>query len=160
MNIDRLKELAGIQLNEAVEISGDASIEKLTSMLSAATRALGLANKLTNPEEKKKHLSQVMGNLNKIRGALRRTIKATVQATESVDTKRLMLERQELSSMEVQKIAVRVYNLAESEAFSEAEEGEGVVTGDMIHSKAKAIVKSLPEKIMIHVAEMIEREHD
>lgn len=46
------------------------NIFKLMDMLDAAKRGLGLANKLRNPEDKKKNLRMVMINLNKIRHAL------------------------------------------------------------------------------------------
>lgn len=59
-------------LEEAVEIPADVSVEKLESMFDAAKRALGIANKLKDPAEKKKHLSQVMKGLNKIRNSVMR----------------------------------------------------------------------------------------
>lgn len=62
-------------VKEAVEIPVDVSMEKLESMFDAAKRALSLANKFKDPADKKKHLSQVMSGLNKIRNAVQRMIK-------------------------------------------------------------------------------------
>jgi hypothetical protein len=90
MNLDWLYETAGIYegssklleenireieiLEEKVETEG-ASIEKLEKMLDAAKRGLGLANKL-KPGDKKSHLSRIMSNINVIRNALNRLVKA------------------------------------------------------------------------------------
>ena len=60
-------------LAEYVETTGVGATE-LEKLLDAAKRGLGLANKLKNPAEKKKHLSRILGNLNKIRAALKREI--------------------------------------------------------------------------------------
>jgi len=57
-------------IKEAVEIPADVSMEKLESMFDAAKRALGIANRLKDSAEKKKHLSQVMKGLNKIRNSV------------------------------------------------------------------------------------------
>jgi hypothetical protein len=60
-------------LTEYVETTGIDATE-LEKRLDAAKRGLGIANKLKNPIEKKKHLSRILTNLNKIRSALKREI--------------------------------------------------------------------------------------
>jgi len=77
MNLQQIRELAGIKrsedeilLDEAVEIPENITFEEISKMFDAAKRALGLANKLRDPTEKKKHVSQVMSGLNKIRAAV------------------------------------------------------------------------------------------
>lgn len=45
-------------------------IEELQARLDAASRALGIVNRLQNPNDKRKHISRVMSNLNTIRAAL------------------------------------------------------------------------------------------
>ena len=82
MDMTRMKQLAGVQLNESEEsnimldemavISSTATIDEVAAMLDAAKRGLGLANRLRNPEDKKKHVRAVFINLNKIRAALSR----------------------------------------------------------------------------------------
>lgn len=84
MKLDLLKELNEAEtqevvereivriLSEVVEIK-DQGIDELTRMLDAARRGLGLANRLTGPS-KKKHMSMVLTNLNKIRAGLHRAI--------------------------------------------------------------------------------------
>lgn len=85
MDIQRLKGLAGVtltetdtnpMLNEAVVIPADTSIEQLEFMFDAARRAMGFVNKLKNPVDRKKHLSAVFANINKLRAALARAIEA------------------------------------------------------------------------------------
>ncbi len=56
------------------ERTRDNRIAELSTRLDAAKRGLGLANKLKNAAEKKQHLSRIMGNLNRLRGALQRII--------------------------------------------------------------------------------------
>jgi len=76
MKINRLQQLAGLpehqydMLNEATVIPGDASLEQIEAMLDAAKRGIGMANRLQNPDDKKKHLRAIFTNLNKIRAAL------------------------------------------------------------------------------------------
>lgn len=77
MDIERMKDLAGVDselLTEVVEIPENVSLEQLETMLDAAKKGLGLANKLKNVNDKKKHMSATLTNLNKIRGALQRMI--------------------------------------------------------------------------------------
>lgn len=57
-------------LNEVVEIPSDIELDDAIRMLEAAKRGLGLANRIKNPQERKKHVRAVFVNLNKIRGAL------------------------------------------------------------------------------------------
>lgn len=91
MDKKRIRELAGIPYNSATEeldlmerefqgrnLSIDTeqvSIEDIQRRLDAASRALGLANRIKNPEDKKLHLSRVMSNMNTIRSALYHMVK-------------------------------------------------------------------------------------
>jgi hypothetical protein len=82
MNLQQLRELAGIKrnedeilLDEAIEIPENITLEEVNKMFDAAKKALGLANKLRDPDEKKKHMSQVMSGLNKIRAAVQKLSK-------------------------------------------------------------------------------------
>lgn len=76
MNLDEIRELAGIeQLMEVVQIPENASLEDIVGMLDAAKRGLSLANRLTNKNERDKHVRAVFVNLNKIRGALSKHLK-------------------------------------------------------------------------------------
>lgn len=52
---------------------------ELEKRMSAAKRGLGFANRLKNPIQKKKHMSMVLSNLNKIRGNLNQVIKQLEQ---------------------------------------------------------------------------------
>jgi len=87
MKINRLQQLAGLpehqydMLNEATVIPGDASLEQIEAMLDAAKRGIGMANRLQNPEDKKKHLRAIFTNLNKIRAALGQFIGPLDQVT-------------------------------------------------------------------------------
>lgn len=85
MDILRIRKLAGISsekpeiesnpmISETTVIPVDASLDHIASMFDAGKRALALVNKLKNPADKKKHLSAVFTNINKIRGALARMI--------------------------------------------------------------------------------------
>lgn len=59
------------ELEEKVDTSS-MNLDQLAKGFDAAKRGLGLANKLKNPADKKKHLSRIMGNMNKLRAALKR----------------------------------------------------------------------------------------
>lgn len=50
-------------------------IEEIQKRMEAASRALGIANRLRDPEYKKKHLSMVLSSMNTIRAALKHAIK-------------------------------------------------------------------------------------
>lgn len=50
-------------------------IEEIQKRMEAATRGLGIVNKLRDPEYKKQQLGRVMSNLNTIRAALAQAIK-------------------------------------------------------------------------------------
>jgi hypothetical protein len=78
MDAERIKQLAGVevQLIESVEIPDNVTLEQIEKMMDASRRGLGLVNKLKNNEQKKKHASAVLSNMNKIRGALQRLIAA------------------------------------------------------------------------------------
>lgn len=59
-----------IMLDEMAYIPVDADLETVASMLDAAKRGLGFANKLSDPIQRKRHVRAVFINLNKIRAAL------------------------------------------------------------------------------------------
>ena len=59
-----------IMLDEMAVIPVDADLETVASMLDAAKRGLGFANKLSDPIQRKRHVRAVFINLNKIRAAL------------------------------------------------------------------------------------------
>lgn len=91
MELQRIKSLAGmpeqkadynIMLDEMAIISADSTIDQVAAMLDAAKRGLGFANKLRNPEDKKKHVRAVFINLNKIRAALSRYLGPAEDETE------------------------------------------------------------------------------
>ena len=48
------------------------SLDEISKRFDAAKRGLGLVNKLSPGPSKKKHASRILGNLNRIRGLLRR----------------------------------------------------------------------------------------
>ena len=48
------------------------SLDEISKRFDAAKRGLGLVNKLSPGASKKKHASRILGNLNRIRGLLRR----------------------------------------------------------------------------------------
>lgn len=66
------------KITEYVDVQGR-SLEDLERMMDAARRGLSIAHRLRDPAEKKKHFSRILGNLNRIRGALVREIKALEQ---------------------------------------------------------------------------------
>ena len=57
-----------------------AEIEEMTKRLEAAKRGLSLANQLTG-DDRRKHQSRVLGNLNRIRARLNRLIQQLEQST-------------------------------------------------------------------------------
>lgn len=94
MDNERLRKLAGTnegimqELNESIKeldllekmyqgrnnlgIDTDQmSIEEIQKRMDAASRALGIANRLRDPAYKKQHLSRIMSNMNTIRAALK-----------------------------------------------------------------------------------------
>lgn len=98
MDLKRFKELAGVHsLNESelirklsllereyqgkyVNVDTDVeSIEGIQKRLDAASRALGLANRLSDPKAKKEHLSRVLSSLNTIRAALQHSINELIK---------------------------------------------------------------------------------
>ena len=62
-----------------------AEIEEMTKKLEAAKRGLGLANQLTG-DDRKKHQSRVLGNLNRIRARLSRLIQQLEQGVSADET--------------------------------------------------------------------------
>jgi hypothetical protein len=80
MNINEIKNLDPIDLllegvTDMPEGStADQQIDLLIKRLEIAKKMLGYANKLTNPEEKKKHRSRIMGFMNQMRPMLKRLI--------------------------------------------------------------------------------------
>lgn len=79
MNIDRLSKLAGIQpqaqLNEVVDASTLTSIPDVIERLEACKRALSIANRLPDSEDRKKWVRATFINFNKVRAALARLLK-------------------------------------------------------------------------------------
>ena len=87
MDLTRMKELAGLpvdeketivmteMLNEATVIDDTTSLDQIAAMMDGARRGLGLANKLTDPVMKKKHLRAIFINMNKIRAAIARHLR-------------------------------------------------------------------------------------
>lgn len=81
-----LHELMGI--NEMVQplpddMEPEAMIDALEKRLAAAKRGLSFAHRLKNPLQKKKHFSQVLTNMNMIRGQMSRVIKQLEQFTNA-----------------------------------------------------------------------------
>lgn len=94
MNLERIRELAGInshddaRIVEALDLlekeyqgkynlnidTGSESVSDIQNRMEAATRALGLANRLSDPKKKKEHLSRILSNMNTIRAALQHAI--------------------------------------------------------------------------------------
>lgn len=86
MDLSRMKQLAGmpqpemttsttLMLNEATVIDETMGLEEIASMMDGARRGLGIANRLTDPEMKKKHVRAIFINMNKIRAALARILR-------------------------------------------------------------------------------------
>lgn len=61
--------------------TGALPIEEVQRRMEAATRALGLVNRLRDPEYRKRHVSRIMSNMNTIRAALQYMLK---QADEEI----------------------------------------------------------------------------
>jgi hypothetical protein len=85
MDVNRIRKLAGVSLTESidfeddfltevVDLSGPLTIEDLIGRLDACKRALSIASKFKDPADRKKWVSKVFVNLNKVRGALTRLI--------------------------------------------------------------------------------------
>jgi len=51
------------------------SIEEVQKRMDAASRGIGLVNRLSDPNMRRKHLSRIMSNLNTIRAALKHMLK-------------------------------------------------------------------------------------
>lgn len=87
MDLTRMKQLAGLpveetqparmtdMLNEATVLDDTMSLDQIAAMMDGARRGLGLANRLTDPVMKKKHLRAIFINMNKIRGAIARHLR-------------------------------------------------------------------------------------
>lgn len=81
-----------MELNEVVEIKDipkDSSHSELMDLMGdaimkfgAAKKGLGLANKLKDPESRKKHSKAMMVNLNKLRGLMQRLDKSIAKAVK------------------------------------------------------------------------------
>lgn len=96
MDLTRIKQLAGMpqvvgspdnmqqMLNEATVIDDTMGLDQIAAMMDGARRGLGLTNKLTDPEMKKKHLRAIFINMNKIRGAIARHLR-TMDVTDIED---------------------------------------------------------------------------
>lgn len=97
MNIDRMKDLAGIPvheetklyrtLTEVVELPDNISMDELATRLDHCKKALSLANKLPDPADKKRWLSACFVNLNKVRASLQRMIAAIDAPIAPIKTK-------------------------------------------------------------------------
>ena len=70
-----------LELEEEVAIPFDVTITDVLKMFDAAKRAVGLMNKLKDPNERKKHASAIFKNMNKIRAMI---MKLTDPVYESV----------------------------------------------------------------------------
>ena len=68
----------------SAEADPEEQLTKLGTMFDAARRALGLVNKLEDGETKQRHKSRVFSNLNKLRAASNRILKA-IQASLNVE---------------------------------------------------------------------------
>lgn len=75
MNINEMKRLAGVSLedgqaltllDEAVEISHEATYEDLGKMFDAAKRAITFASKLKDPKQRQKHFGKIGAGMKKI----------------------------------------------------------------------------------------------
>lgn len=60
------------------------TVLQLKNMLSAAKRGLGIANKLIDPILRKTNKGRVMGNMNRLRVALRRAIQLGKQTIDNI----------------------------------------------------------------------------
>ena len=65
-------------LNETTVIPENADLETIMRMLDAARRGLGLANRLSDRLQRRRHVSAVFINLNKIRRALNTYLESNV----------------------------------------------------------------------------------
>lgn len=85
MDNTRLRQLAGLptkqdpaytKLLEVVQLGDDLSLMDLVDRLDACSRALKIVNSLQDPQDRKKWMSATFVNLNKVRGALQRALRA------------------------------------------------------------------------------------
>ena len=60
--------LEDVSWNEAKPL--ESQLDQAIARLDAAKRALGIANRLTNPESRAKHRGRIMGMLNALRASL------------------------------------------------------------------------------------------
>jgi hypothetical protein len=67
---------AAQMLNEATVIDDTMGLEQIASMMDGARRGLGIANRITDPDMKKKHVRAIFINMNKIRAALARILRS------------------------------------------------------------------------------------
>lgn len=82
--INSLRKLAGIPevattpraLFEVVQLPADASLEDLMTRLDACKRALAIVNGMKDPADRRKWLRATFINLNKVRGAMQRVMRA------------------------------------------------------------------------------------
>ena len=113
MDMSRIKQLAGVtstghtyraeytSLMEVVQLSDDLSLDELIKRLDACRRALSIVNGMTDPADRKKWLSAVFVNLNKVRGAMQRLMNKEGLPVDGYPTERPPLPRPRLSSPEV-----------------------------------------------------------
>lgn len=67
-----LAEMAKFQVTDTSNMDPLAAFDLISKQFAAARRALGITNKLKNPEERQKYKSRTLGAMNSIRAALRR----------------------------------------------------------------------------------------
>lgn len=119
-----LREL--MKLNETVQplpsdMPMEAMIEALEKRLAAAKRGLGFANRMRNPQQKKKHTSAVLGNLNSIRGQLTRIINQMEQfAKASSEFETGSAYPESGAQMDIQQDIPGANNLGSRAAFANA----------------------------------------
>lgn len=83
MNINDIRKHAGLsplfehsdtavlnQLNEVVQLPDDMTMDDAIERFDACRRALAIVNRMKDPADRKKWLSAVIVNMNKVRGAL------------------------------------------------------------------------------------------
>lgn len=81
MDRNRLLELAGVDSSNKIDegLGSDEvynTLFKLAEQADAARRGLGIANKLRDPADRRKHRSRIMTNLNRMRALIRKAEQA------------------------------------------------------------------------------------
>lgn len=68
---------------ETTVIPGDVTVDQIMKMFDAAKRAVGLINTIKNVELRRKHMTAVFINMNKIRGAMQKLMRQDLEKTHS-----------------------------------------------------------------------------